>query len=172
MVQNIKNFFDEIEKELFEKGSRTKDINIKIEDFDINFLNKEDDIKDNTILFEKEGEDDIIDKKDFDEDTKEDNVVLNDILEDLNKNILISVKEEEEEEKNQKACQEILELLGYPKSQKNIRGVISPFKPLLQPKKISMVGKVFYNSAYYDENKTSENTTNINSHNNIENKEH
>ena len=172
MVPNIKNFFDEIEKELFEKGSRTKDINSKIEDFDINFLNKEDDIKDNTILFEKEGEDDIIDKKDFDEDTKEDNVVLNDILEDLNKNILISVKEEEEEEKNQKACQEILELLGYPKSQKNIRGVISPFKPLLQPKKISMVGKVFYNSAYYDENKTSENTTNINSHNNIENKEH
>jgi hypothetical protein len=172
MVQNIKNFFDEIEKELFEKGSRTKDINSKIEDFDINFLNKDDDVKDNTILFEKEGEDDIIDKKDFDEDTKEDNVVLNDILEDLNKNILISVKEEEEEEKNQKACQEILEILRYPKSHKNLRDAISPFKPLTQPKKISMVGKVFYNSAYYDENKTSENTTNINSNNNIENKEH
>ena len=43
---------------------------------------------------------------------------------------------------------------------------------MFQPKKISMVGKVFYNSAYYDEKKTSENTTNINSNNNIENKEH
>ena len=170
MEPDIKEFFEKIEKELIENENRTKELDSKIEDFDLNSLSKEDDIKEKSISFEKEGE--TIDKKDFEEDIKEDNLVLNDILEDLNKNILINIKDEEEEEKNQKACQEILEILRYPKSQKNIRGVISPFKPLLQPKKISMVGKVFYNSAYYDENKTSENTTNINSHNNIGSKEH
>ena len=170
MEPDIKEFFEKIEKELIENQNRTKDLDSKIEDFDLNSLSKEDDIKEKSISLEKEGE--TIDKKDFEEDIKEDNLVLNDILEDLNKNILINIKDEEEEEKNQKACQEILEILRYPKSHKNIRGVISPFKPLLQPKKISMVGKVFYNSAYYDENKTSENTTNINSHNNIGSKEH
>ena len=170
MEPDIKEFFEKIEKELIENENRTKDLDSKIEDFDLNSLSKEDDIKEKSISLEKEGE--TIDKKDFEEDIKEDNLVLNDILEDLNKNILINIKDEEEEEKNQKACQEILEILRYPKSHKNIRGVISPFKPLLQPKKISMVGKVFYNSAYYDENKTSENTTNINSHNNIGSKEH
>ena len=159
-----------IDKELIKNENRTKYLNSKIEDFDLNFLRKDEGIKEKPISFEKEGE--TIDKKDFEEDIKEDNLVLNNILEDLNKNILINVMEEEEEEKNQKACQEILEILRYPKSHKNLRGVISPFKPLLQPKKISMVGKVFYNSAYYDENKTSENTTNTNSNNNIENKEH
>ena len=171
MEPDIEKFFEKIEKELLENENRTKDINTKNDDFELNFLRKDDDIKEKSISFEKEEE--VIDKKDFEEDAKEDNLVLNDILEDLNKNILINVKDdEEEEEKNQKACQEILEILRYPKSHKNLRGVISPFKPLLQPKKISMVGKVFYNSAYYDENKTSENTTNINSNNNIENKEH
>ena len=103
-------------------------------------------------------EDEIIKKEDFDEDAKEDEVVVNPILEDLNKNILINVKEEEED-KNQMACREILEILRYPLSQKNVRGVISPFKPLLQPKKVSMVGKVFYNSTTdNDENKTRDNT--------------
>jgi len=171
MEPDIEKFFEKIEKELLENENRTKDLNTKNDDFDLNFLRKDDDIKEKSISFEKEEE--IIDKKDFEEDAKEDNLVLNDILEDLNKNILINVKDdEEEEEKNQKACQEILEILRYPKSHKNLRDVISPFKPLTQPKKISMVGKVFYNSAYYDENKTSENTTNINSNNNIENKEH
>ena len=170
MEPDMKDFFEKIEKELLENENRTKDLNCKIEDFDLNFLRKDDYLKEKSISFEKEG--DTIDKKDFEEDIKEDNLVLNDILEDLNKNILINVKEEEEEEKNKKACQEILEILRYPKSDKNLRGVISPFKPLIQPKKISMVGKVFYNSAYYDENKTRENTMNINSNNNIENKEH
>ena len=170
MEPDLKHFFEKIDKELIKNENRTKYLNSKIEDFDLNFLRKDEGIKEKPISFEKEGE--TIDKKDFEEDIREDNLVLNNILEDLNKNILINVMEEEEEEKNQKACQEILEILRYPKSHKNLRGVISPFKPLLQPKKISMVGKVFYNSAYYDENKTSENTTNINSNNNIENKEH
>ncbi len=59
------------------------------------------------------------------------------------------------------ACREILEILRYPRSHKNLRGVVSPFKPLFQPKKISMVGKVFYNSTENEDNKTRDNT-NIN----------
>ena len=44
-------------------------------------------------------------------------------------------------------CQEILSILKKPLSNKNIRNsniYSSPFKPLLKPKKISMVGKVLF----------------------------
>ena len=98
---------------------------------------------------EKEGE--IINKQDFEEDNKERDIILNDILEDLNKNVFINIKRQEEDSK-QKAIKEILEILKYPHSDKDIRMGISPFKPLLQPKKVSMVGRVFYNSADKDNN--------------------
>ena len=98
---------------------------------------------------EKEG--DIINKQDFEEDNKERDIILNDILEDLNKNVFINIKRQEEDSK-QKAIKEILEILKYPHSDKDIRMGISPFKPLLQPKKVSMVGRVFYNSADKDNN--------------------
>ena len=90
MEPDIEKFFEKIEKELLENENRTKDINTKNDDFELNFLRKDDDIKEKSISFEKEEE--VIDKKDFEEDAKEDNLVLNDILEDLNKNILINVK--------------------------------------------------------------------------------
>ena len=93
------------------------------------------------------------------------------ILEDLDKNILINVKEQEEEQK-QKAIGEILflviidvfynyfplknfvfifgnnllEILKYLHSDTNIRISSSTFKPLLRPKKISMGGRVFFNN--------------------------
>ena len=90
MEPDIKKLFEKIEKELLENESRTKDINSKIDDFDSDFLGKEEIIKENALSFEKEGEN--IDKKDFEEDAKEDNIVLNDILEDLNKNNLNKCK--------------------------------------------------------------------------------
>ena len=90
MEPDIEKFIEKIEKELLENENRTKDLNTKNDDFELNFLRKDDDIKEKSISFEKEEE--IIDKKDFEEDAKEDNLVLNDILEDLNKNILINVK--------------------------------------------------------------------------------
>lgn len=159
MELDIKEFIERIEKDLIEEEKRTNDLpgiidNIKIDDLEI-----EEDVKESTLSLEKEEE--LIDKKDFYEDLKEEDQELNTILEDLNKNIFISVKEEQED-KNQKACQEILAILGYTRSHKNIREVSSPFKPLLQPRKISMVGRVFYN----DENKTKENTTTFLSQNN------
>jgi hypothetical protein len=156
MEAELNDFFEKLEKNKLDNENRTKEIKFNIDDIKIDFFNSEKDIKENALSQIKE--DEIIKKEDFDEDAKEDEVVVNPILEDLNKNILINVKEEEED-KNQMACREILEILRYPLSQKNVRGVISPFKPLLQPKKVSMVGKVFYNSTTdNDENKTRDNT--------------
>ena len=156
MEAELNDFFKKLEKNKLDNENRTKEIKFNIDDIKIDFFNSENDIKENALSQIKE--DEIIKKEDFDEDAKEDEVVVNPILEDLNKNILINVKEEEED-KNQMACREILEILRYPLSQKNVRGVISPFKPLLQPKKVSMVGKVFYNSTTdNDENKTRDNT--------------
>ena len=156
MEAELNDFFEKLEKNKLDNENRTKEIKFNIDDIKIDFFNSEKDIKENALSQIKE--DEIIKKEDFDEDAKEDEVVVNPILEDLNKNILINVKEEEED-KNQMACREILEILRYPLRQKNVRGVISPFKPLLQPKKVSMVGKVFYNSTTdNDENKTRDNT--------------
>ena len=156
MEAELNDFFEKLEKNKLDNENRTKEIKFNIDDIKIDFFYNEKDIKENALSQIKE--DEIIKKEDFDEDAKEDEVVVNPILEDLNKNILINVKEEEED-KNQMACREILEILRYPLSQKNVRGVISPFKPLLQPKKVSMVGKVFYNSTTdNDENKTRDNT--------------
>ena len=156
MEAELNDFFEKLEKNKLDNENQTKEIKFNIDDIKIDFFNSEKDIKENALSQIKE--DEIIKKEDFDEDAKEDEVVVNPILEDLNKNILINVKEEEED-KNQMACREILEILRYPLSQKNVRGVISPFKPLLQPKKVSMVGKVFYNSTTdNDENKTRDNT--------------
>ena len=162
MEVELNDFFEKLEKNKLDNENRTKEIKFNIDDIKIDFFNSEKDIKENALSQIKE--DEIINKEDFDEDAKEDEVVVSPILEDLNKNILINVKEEEED-KNQMACREILEILRYPLSQKNVRGVISPFKPLLQPKKVSMVGKVFYNSTTdNDENKTRDNTG-FNGHN-------
>ena len=102
-------------------------------------LLKKDDIKDNYII-----ENDFIEDKNEEEDCE----ILT-IINDLNKNIEINMKEIEN--KNYNECQEILNILRKPLSGKNVRDNISPFKPLFKPKKISMVGKVFYND-YYDNN--------------------
>ena len=52
-------------------------------------------------------------------------------------------------------CQEILSILKKPLSNKNVRyldNYDSPFKPLLEPKKVSLVGKVFYSIPSEDAN--------------------
>ena len=163
MESDLKDFYEKIERIQLDEDFRMKDVNFQKEDNKINFSENEKDLKEKALNFEKDGE--IIKTQNFDEDVKEDEQVVNSILEDLNKNIFINVKEEDED-KNQMACREILEILRYPHSHKNIRGVASPFKPLFQPKKVSMVGKVFYNNSTSDNdnNKTRDNTT-LNGHN-------
>ena len=164
MDSDLKDFYEKIERIKLDEEFRMKDINFQKEDTKINFSENEKDLKEKALNFEKDGE--IIRTQNFEEDAKEGEQIVNLILEDLNKNIFINVKEEEED-KNQMACREILEILRYPHSHKNIRGVVSPFKPLFQPKKVSMVGKVFYNNSSADnndDNKTRDNTT-LNGHN-------
>ena len=141
-------FSEKIDKNRLNEQNRKKDINSKIDqlkanpDHERNFLNE------NVLFFQTKGE--IIKKEDCEEDINEEILELNTILEDLNKNIVIDVKEEEKD-KNQRACQEILEILS----------IRSPFKPLSQPKKVSMVGKVFYNSSYYNDEIKERNDTNL-----------
>ena len=158
MELNLKDLYEKIERIKLDEDFLMKDINFQKDDNKINLTEKEKDLKEKALNFEKDGE--IIKTQNFEEDVKEDEQIVNSILEDLNKNILISVKEEEQD-KDKMACREILEILRYPRSHKNIRGVASPFKPLFQPKKVSMVGKVFYNNSTTgnDNNKTRDNTT-------------
>ena len=54
-----------------------------------------------------------------------------------------------------KECQEILSILNKPLSNKNIRNknkFETPFKPLLKPKKISLVGKIIFGAPSNDNN--------------------
>ena len=95
---------------------------------------KKDDIKDNDIK-----------KIDYIEDKNEEYCELKSIINELNKIIEIKV-EKENENKNYKECQEIINILRKPLRNKNASLNISPFKPLLKPIKISMIGKVFYNN--------------------------
>ena len=68
-------------------------------------------------------------------------------------------------------CQEILSILKKPLSNKDIRNgkfYDSPFKPLLKPKKVSLVGKVFYGNPSDDINtkySSKDNNNNSNSNN-------
>ena len=161
METDLKDFFEKIEQIKLDDDILIKDENSQKEDNKINFTENEKDLQENGLSFEKDKE--IIKNQSFDEDEKGGEQILNIILEDLNKNIFINIKEED---KNQMACREILEILRYPLSHKNIRGVVSPFKPLFQPKKVSMVGKVFFNSTTDNvDNKTRENSI-LNEHNN------
>ena len=162
-IQSIKN--PNIKNNTINEENLTEKKNYNLNEFNYSFENKKE-VNDNNnvinyfsnIILEKESENkNDNDIADFDEDNKEENNEFKTILDDLNKNIEINVKELENE--NYKECQEILEILKYPRSDKNIRGGISPFKPLLKPKKISLVGKVFYNIPD-DENNNTDNNNN------------
>ena len=142
-------FSEKIDKNRLNEQNRKKDINSKIDQFKANPDHEEDFLNENVLFFQTKGE--IIKKEDCEEDINEEILELNTILEDLNKNIIIDIKEEEKD-KNQRACQEILEILS----------IRSPFKPLSQPKKVSMIGKVFYNSSYYNDEIKERNDTNLN----------
>ncbi len=140
--------------------------NYNINDFSFSFENKKE-IDTNflsNIILEKDTENKNNDYEEEEEDNKEENSVLQSILDDLNKNVEINVKDLGNENENYKECQEILDILKYPRSHKNVRENISPFKPLLKPKKVSLIGKVFYdfpdeNNNNNINNNTTENTT-------------
>ena len=171
MENKIKNINQESKFDNEDKKMKNEDCNVNIFHFsfenkidltDINFLSN--------IILENENEKIVKNEiNDFEEDNKEENSVFETILNDLNKNIEINLKEHENENNINQPCQEILDILTYPLSDKNIRNGISPFKPMLKPKKISLIGKVLSdmpidvhnnnNSHNNTHNNTTENTT-------------
>ena len=171
MENKIKNINQESKFDNEDKKMKNEDCNVNIFHFsfenkidltDINFLSN--------IILENENEKIVKNEiNDFEEDNKEENSVFETILNDLNKNIEINLKEHENENSINQPCQEILDILTYPLSDKNIRNGISPFKPMLKPKKISLIGKVLSdmpidvhnnnNSHNNTHNNTTENTT-------------
>ena len=64
-------------------------------------------------------------------------------MDELDENKKINFEEKENE--NSKVFQEIFDILRIPVDDKKIDLDISPFKPLLKPKKVSLVGRVLYN---------------------------
>ena len=138
-------------------NNKSNDINNENIDFENDFINS-------NLSFDNnfENKDKLL-IKDFIDDKNEDNLEIKTILSDLDKNININLKEKEN--KNFKECQEILNILKKPLSDKNIRFYNSPFKPLLKPRKISMVGRVFYDIPN-DENNTNSVTTQNSSNSN------
>ena len=107
-------------------------------DFERNFLESNFSFEKNFIKEDIFNKGINIKKIDFLDDKNEESSEIKSILSDLDKNININIKENE----NNNECQEIINILKKPLSDKNIRFYNSPFKPLLKPRKISMIGKV------------------------------
>lgn len=108
---------------------------------------------------------DTINKKEFIEHNRQD-------YNDENTNIILN-------NEHFNACQEILSILKKPLSNKNIRNrniynsqYDTPFKPLLKPKKVSLVGKVFYDIPSDINSTCSSKNKNNNDNINIENNNH
>ena len=140
MEINKKSILDKNNKSL-EKNIRTEAVSNllesnKIKNLNINhsFDKDMEEYKENTKDIEKELESELT-NPDLDEDILEEDLIFKSILEDLNKNIYINIKQQEEE-KNQMACKELLQIMKDP---------YCDFKPFSKPRKVSMIGRVFFN---------------------------
>ena len=167
MENEIKDIISQKDQNKFDKEQKDmKNEIININEFHFSFENKNEINYTNNILPHiSENENEKIENaepNDFEDDNKEENSVFEAILNDLNKNIEINIKELENENKNYRECQEILEILKYTLSDKNVRNGISPFKPLLKPKKVSLIGKVLCD-IHIDNNSHNNSTENTSS---------
>lgn len=129
---------------------------------DMSKINLLDNLFENNLVFKIEQEKPIIEKSKI----NLEEIDLNEISDMLNEmdneipiniginysynNIKIKSKENHEQE-----CKEILRILNIPYrpySNKDLRKVNldTPFKPLLKPKKVNMIGRVFYNISSED----------------------
>ncbi len=124
----------------------------------VNFENKNDNILD----FKTKKDNQILDKKKFnfeDSDMNEINEILKEMDKEIEININISYNEDiikNNSKDHEKECNEILSILGKPLSNKDVRNLDTPFKPLLKPKKVSLVGKVLYNIQSEEEDNVTE----------------
>ena len=78
MEAELNDFFEKLDKNKLDEENRTKEIKFNIDDIKIDFFKNEKDIKENSLSQVKE--DEIIKNQDFEEDEKEDDVVVNSIL--------------------------------------------------------------------------------------------
>ena len=137
MEENRKNIRNKNEKNKILENIRKKNENCHLNDahflFDKEKRKSNKNLKSNIIIENINSNENI----DNEEDKKEEEFVLKEILWNLNMS--------ENETKDDKTCQEILDILKKPRIG-NKKGIfISPFKPLLKPKKISMEGRVLNN---------------------------
>ncbi len=113
---------------------------------------------DNNLDFKTEIEKPLLDKS---KDNIEENDLneINDILKKMDNSISINlnysynnIQIKNNNESHEKECNEILSILKRPFSNKDVRYLNkdTPFKPLLRPKKVSMIGKVLYNVSSED----------------------
>ena len=136
-----------------EKNKVVENFQIKNENFhinDVHFLFDEQKGNSNknlisNIIIENINSNEYENNDDEDEDDKkEEELIFKEILSNLNVN--------QNETKDDKSFQEILDILKKPKNDNKVGVFDSPFKPLLKPKKISMEGRVLYNSYNIDNN--------------------
>ncbi len=151
MEKNRKDIYQNIEDLNIDENTSKKDTNYKEDKI---IFNIKKDISD--MAFERIEE--SIKEEDFEEDQKEEMMIFNSILEEFDKSIIIHGNEKEED-KEQLAIKEILNIIKYNKE-------ISPFKPLYKPKKVSMIGKVFYNNADSGKNNINKDNCKLNSNSN------
>jgi len=171
MENEIKDIISQNDKNKFDKEQDMKNEIININEFHFSFENKNEINYANILPHISENENEKIESaehNDFEDDNKEENSVFEAILNDLNKNIEFDIKELENENINFRECQEILEILKYPLSDKNIRNGISPFKPLLKPKKVYLIGKVLCDM-HTDNNNSLNNNSTENTSSNVNN---
>ena len=125
---------------------------------DINEIDIFENKLDNNLDFKTEIEKPLLDKS---KDNIEENDLneINDILKEMDNSISINlnysynnIKIKNNNESHEKECNEILSILKRPFSNKDVRYLNkdTPFKPLLRPKKVSMIGKVLYNVSSED----------------------
>jgi hypothetical protein len=127
-----------------EKNKEIENFRIKNENYHLNdshFLFDEQKSKSNNnltsnIIIENINSNEY-ENNDDEEDKKEEEFILKEILSNLNKN--------ENETKDDKSCKEIIDILKKPIIDNKAGVFVSPFKPLLKPKKISMEGRILYN---------------------------
>ena len=125
---------------------------------DINEIDIFENKLDNNLDFKTKIEKPLLDKS---KDNIEENDLneINDILKEMDNSISINlnysynnIKIKNNNESHEKECNEILSILKRPFSNKDVRYLNkdTPFKPLLRPKKVSMIGKVLYNVSSED----------------------
>ena len=183
-ISKCENHLVQVDSSFDEDLNEVDDIfkNKSLHDFEFKFEKEKN-------LVEKDNSESIFNNKYFEELELDE---ISDVLNEINKAVTLDINtvNQKDGDKNKSqtyikqsnniinddhfnVCQEILSILKKPLSNKDIRNkniYSTPFKPLLKPKKISMVGKVFFDIPSDNNTKECSNEkNNINDNSNINN---